>query len=64
MPGKVDFHTEWAMPDPASCEDVENEERRPHAPMTQASAIGTRQAAQAPQPQTGEKWLVAGGPAY
>ena len=67
MPRKVDFHTEWAMPDPSDCEDAESDARKSGAPMTHASdmeAGQAMQAAQAPKPQTKEKRFVASGPAY
>jgi hypothetical protein len=67
MPRKVDFHTEWAMPDPSDCEDVESDRRNSGAPMVEAPDMESgqaMQAAQVPKPQTGEKWFVTGGPAY
>jgi hypothetical protein len=67
MPRKVDFHTEWAMPDPADYGEAGSEERKSGAPMAQAYDAQTGRAMhaeQAPGPQTKEKWFVAGGPAY
>jgi hypothetical protein len=67
MPRKVDFHTEWAMPDPPGYEDAGNDEEKSVTSMTQASDMKeglATQAAQAPKPQKEEKCFVAGGPAY
>jgi hypothetical protein len=52
MPGKVDFHTEWAMPDPSDCEDVDSAGWNCGAPMPQVPDMEAGQAMQAPQPQT------------
>lgn len=60
MPRKVDFHTEWAIPDSTDCEDTRSDERKSDTPMSRPTDM---QAAQAPKPQT-YKWFVAGGPAY
>ena len=66
MPRKVDFHTEWAMPDPADCGEAESAERKPSAPMAHAYDVqsGRAMRAEPSDPQTKEKWFVAGGPAY
>jgi len=67
MPRKVDFHTEWAMPDPSDCEDADNAGWNSGAPIAEApdmKAGQAMQAAQAPKPQTKEKRFVASGPAY
>jgi hypothetical protein len=63
MPRKVDFHTEWAMPDPPGYEDAGSDEEKSVA-STQASDMKKGQATEAPKPQKEEKWFVAGGPAY
>lgn len=63
---RMDFHTEWAMPDPADYEDVGSDERKPVAPMVLAPEMesGLMRATPAPKPQTKEKWFITGGPAY
>jgi hypothetical protein len=57
MPRKVDFHTEWAIPDPTDDNDARNDEEKPGAQGAQA--LDT-QAAQAPKQQRNEKWFAAG----
>jgi hypothetical protein len=57
MPRKVDFHTEWAMPDPVDYYATRTDEEKPGPPRTQALDTQT---AQAP---TQQKWSVAGGQA-
>lgn len=67
MPRKVDFHTEWVMPDPTGCEDVESDERKSDDPTAQNPDMEKGQAvptAQASKPQTKEKSFVARGAAY
>jgi hypothetical protein len=67
MPRKVDFHTEWAMPDQIDFEDAGSDERKSGAPRLQSPDMETGQAMPAAQvfkPQRDEKWFVAGGPAY
>lgn len=60
MPRNVDYHTEWAMPDPADYYVTRSNEEKPGAPRAQALDTQT---AQAPKQQRKEKWSVAGGQA-
>jgi hypothetical protein len=67
MPRKVDFHTEWTIPDPAGNEDAGSAGRESGTPIAKTHDLQKPQAghaAQTPDPQIKEKSFVARRVAY